>query len=153
MSNQGPFDNDNNQFVVSHELLELFRWLFEHEQEHLKKLISRALRDGFHQQLQHKSEGYDTPEELQQSVVDFFALLETLLYELVNETEVQKVIQRNLLPALDHIDSTVCDDNIVAMSAAKVTSMLEDDPLQDPKTALCKELLKRWKPSKKLSTN
>jgi hypothetical protein len=150
MAQQGPFDNDNSQFVVSHELLQLFKWLFEHEQEALKKIVGRALRNGLHETLVYAPD-YESPEELQQSVVDFFALLETLLYELINEAEVKKVIQRDLIPALDHIDLTACDDATVAMSAAKVTSMLEEDPLKDPKVALCKELLKRWKPSKKLN--
>ncbi len=149
--NQGPFDNDNNQFVVSYELLQLFKWLFDHEQEALKKLVSKALRNGLHETLAYQTEGFENPEELQQNVVDFFALLDTLLYELIHETETKKVIQRALIPALDQIDSKVCDDVTVAVTAAKVTSQLEDNPLQDPKTALCKELLKRWKPSKKLS--
>jgi hypothetical protein len=152
MTNQGPFDNDNNQFVVSYELLQLFRWLFEHEQETLKKLMGRALRNGLHEKLyMHLTAEPEITDDLQQSIVDLFALLETLLYELINENEVQKVVQRNLIPALDHIDSTACDITLLTVSAAKATAVLEENPHEDPKDILCKELLKRWKPSKKLS--
>lgn len=153
MNNQGP--NDSNQFVVSYELLQLFRWLFEHEQETLKKVMARALKNGLQEQLYShlKSAEAESTEELQQSIVDFFALLETLLYELINENEVKRIMQRNILPAIDHIDAAACDNSTVALSIAKATSLCENDPRKDPKEILFKELLKRWKPAKKLSHN
>lgn len=147
-------DNNNNQFVVSYELLHLFRWLFDHEQETMKKLMTKSLRNGLSDKLYaiqaHKEE---TTQEIQQSVVDFFALLETLLYEIINEEEVRRIVQRNLIPAIDHIDATVCDTATVALSLAKATSALENNPNTNAKEVLCKELLRRWKPAKKLSTH
>lgn len=148
------FDNDNNQFIISYELLQFFKWLLENEQETLKKLMARALRNGLHEKLYaHLAGQEDTEQDLQQNIVDFFALLEALLYDLVNENEVEKVVQRNLIPAINNIDSTACDTNTLAVSAAKATSLWENNPQKDPKDILCKELLKRWKPSKKISVN
>lgn len=151
---QGPFDNDNNQFVVSYELLQLFRWLLENEQDTLKKLIARSLQNGLNERLcSSQSCEPEIQEDLQQSIVDFFAVFDTLLYDAVNESEVKRVLQRNMIPAIDHIDSTMCDNSVLALSIAKATSTCENNPSEDPKDILCKELLKRWKPAKRIVTN
>jgi len=145
MNNPNSFDRDNNQFVVSPELLQLLQWLFENEQPALKKLVAQSLQRGLQLNPQ------ESPAELQQSVVDFFALLDTLLYEVLQEQDVKKIMERHLLPAIDHIDSTACDTATLAMSVEKTTASCQEHPHQNPKEILCKELLKRWKPSKKLS--
>ncbi len=152
--NQGPFDNDN-QFVVSYELLLLFRWLLENEEESLKKLINKALHNGFYNEIDTIPLSYEeeSQNELQHTLVDFFSLLETLLYELMSENEVKRVMQRSLIPAIDQIDATACDNNAMAISIAKATSAYEANPHADPKDILCKELLKRWKPAKEIVTN
>lgn len=155
MFDQGPFDNDNSQFVVSYELLQLFRWLFENEQESLKKLIEKALLNGLNDKLITLSSNKNnhSNHELQQSIVDFFALLETILYEITNENEVKKVVERNLIPAIDHIDSSVCDNKTVNSSVARAATLCQNNPNENPKEILCKELLKRWKPNKKITLN
>ncbi len=149
--NNGPFDNDTQQFVVSFQLLQLLRWLFEHEQETLKKVVNRALKNGLDEMLFQPAGRCESEDELQQSIVEFFSLLETLLYESLHEDETKKLKERILIPAVDHIDAAVCDDTLVALSVAKAASAIESNPYEDPKEVLCKELLKRWKPSKKLS--
>src|SRR5207253_161751 len=105
---QEPFNN--NQFVISYELLELFKWMLENEQDTLRKLIIKALYNGLNKKINcyspSKSENQD---ELQQSIIDFFALLDTLLYDAISETEVKQIVERNLIPAIDNIDSSMCD--------------------------------------------
>ena len=143
---------DNNQFVVSYELLQLLQWLIDYEQESIKKLITRSLHNGLQNQLNSPLRDLRNPhniEELQQNVVDFFALFEAMMLEIVNEDEVTNVLQRTMLPAIDHIDSSMCDNNTVAVSIAKARSAMENKTGENPKDVLCKELLKRWKPSKK----
>lgn len=149
--NHGPFDNDMRQCVVSYQLLQLLRWLYENEQEGLKKVIARCLKNGLEDTLYHQGEICESDEELQESMSEFFSLLEALLYELLNENDAQKVRQRVQIPAIDHIDAAVCDNTLVAMSLAKVADTMDRNPRKDPKEMLCKELLKRWKPAKKLS--
>ncbi len=151
MNNQEPFDNDDSQFVVSFELLCLLQWLFENEQETMKKLINKAFSNGLFEKL-HRRER-KCQEELQQSVLDFFSLLETLLYELLSEDEVKKIVQRNLMPSIDKIDSILYNDSNLAASVAKATAAYENNPKQNPNDILCKELLKHWKPSKKIALN
>lgn len=155
--NNEHFDNDNRQFIISYELLQLFRWLFENEQETLRNMIEQALNDGLEDRLNKasKSSDQELSDELQQSVVDYFSLLETFLYELVNEHEVKKVMQNNIIPEAAHIDITACDKNIISLSVAKATSSYnsKNADKETPKNILCRELLKRWKPSKKISLN
>lgn len=146
-----PFDNDLQQFVVSFQLLQLMRWLVEHEQEGLKKLIGRSLKDGLEEVLFYPAERDESDEELQQTIVEFFSLLESVLYEHVHEDEAKKLKKRVLIPAADHVDTAACDDTILAVSLDKAASTLENNPLEDSKEVLCRELLKRWKPAKKVA--
>ena len=156
--NQGPFDNDN-QFVVSLELLQLLRWLLEFEQEPLKKLVQRAINNGFQDKNNKRNLVFDfeSSEELQQAILDFFIMLETLLYESMDENEVKKVCQKDLIPAINNIDSRIYGNNILDASVAKAKAAFEHNPTakakDNVKAVFCKELLKRWKPSKKTIVN
>lgn len=151
------FDKDDGQqFVISSELLQLLRWLFEHEQEVLKKLISKSLANGLGETLknyEHQATDHEPIEELQLNIIEFFALLENLLYEAVEEAEVTKVMQKQLIPAINKIDMSACSNNTLASSVAKATSRYENNPKEDPKDLFLKELIKLWKPSKKNTLN
>lgn len=140
MAHNNPFDD--NQFVISYELLNLLQWLIENEQENLKKMVIRAQSNG-QRSLEHCSD------DIQQTVIDFFSLLDALLIEAEEEQQVQSAFQRVMIPAINHIDTSLCDSNAVAMSVAKATQALENKTGENPKEVLCKELLKRWKPNKK----
>jgi len=140
MAHNNPFDD--NQFVISYELLNLLQWLIDNEQETLKKMVLRANMNA-QRQVDHRSD------DIQQTVIDFFSLLDALLIETEQEYEVQTALQRVMIPAIDHIDTSMCDSNALALSVAKATQALENKTGENPKDVLCKELLKRWKPSKK----
>lgn len=140
---------NNNQCAISYRLLKLLQWLAENEQEELKKLITKAVTQGLNTCSTVITATEDNLEhELQESIVDFFALMETLLSEIAHEDELKQAMQRQLIPALDHIDSSICDTATVASSVAKATSNFDDNS-ENIKQILFKELLKRWKPSKK----
>jgi hypothetical protein len=146
-----PLSGDNSYFVVSQELITLIVWLIEHEQESLKKLIVRALRHGLAAELQKKESSKELPinqEELQQQIVDFFALLETLIYETTSENEVEHALQRSMIPAIQHIDSKLCDTQAMELSIEKATKAAKKRT-ENPKEVFCRELLRRWKPLKK----
>jgi len=53
------------------------------------------------------------------------------------------------MPAIDQIDSTVCDDATMRFSIEKTTRKIEHNPDINPREQLLKELLKRWKPHNK----
>ena len=147
--NHDPFDPDVRQLALSLQLLELIKWLSEHEQEGLKRLIAHAVQNGLQERLAQPLTD-ESEVELQEGIVEIFSLMEALLYEVMHEDKTKKLSKS--IPAIDHIDGTV-DEHLVSLSAATTAHTLECDPSIDPKEELCKELLRRWKPSKKLGMN
>lgn len=143
--------NDNAQFVLSHELLYLLRWLIEHDANKLKKIITKAVASGLREEMQKvdNTAEFNLSEDMHHSIIDFFELLEELLLDAINEHVSQKAREKNLLPTIDQIDSTVCDDATVRFSVEKATKKIELNPNANPKEQLLKELLKRWKPHNK----
>lgn len=144
-----PDKFDNSQCAISYRLLKLLQWLAENEPEAIKKLIAKAVQQGLDTDATPASSKEDHLEnELQESIVDFFSLMEALLSEVLHEDELKQTMQRQLIPALDHIDGSICDTATVASSIAKATSNFDNNS-ENIKQILFKELLKRWKPSKK----
>jgi hypothetical protein len=150
-NNNSLFDTSNSQFVLSYELLSLLQWMTEHDAERLKKIIARGLKSGLRQELQRTKELTESQrvEGAQHNVVEFFGLLEALMHETLHEHTEQTAREKNLMPVIDHIDSTVCDDATIRSSVEKATAKLHAHPHNDPHDTLFKELLKRWKPAKK----
>ena len=145
---------ENSQCVISYRLLKLLQWLVEHEQEGLKALIVRSIHAGVNITPEKSlSNDIELESELQQSVVDYFSLLEILLSEVVDEDGLKQTMQRQLIPALDRIDSSFCDSATVASSIDKIVSRPIPHSKEMVKQVVFKELLKRWKPAKKPSIN
>lgn len=142
---------NDNQLTVSYELLYLMQWLLEHEPAKLKKLIEQSLQSGLRENLQTVSQSTDlrNAEDIQYSVVDFLTLMETLLHETINEQNMKKIMEKKLMPAIDHIDNKECDQATVDFSVEKASSKLENNPQENPQEILFQELLKCWKPNKK----
>lgn len=146
---------NEEHFVVSAELLKLLQWLVTYEQESLKKLLVSALNQGLKYELddQIESSKEQDSQDLQESIVDFFTLLEMLLHETTHEHAATSQLQRSMIPAIYHIDTTECDEASVAQSVAKATDAVRNKTGENPKEVLCKELLRRWKPLKKAFAN
>lgn len=146
-------NQQNNQFVISYELLHLLQWIVEHGSEKLKKMVGKALAGGLRERIQ-KSEAEGHPaQEMQESIVEFFALLEGLLGETMNEQALLKAHQKNLIPALDQIDTSICDNRTVQSSLEKATTQMRHNPEANAHDLLYQEILKRWKPNKKSTLN
>ncbi len=145
----------DNQFVLSYELICLLRWLMDHDSAKLKKMVMHALMSGLKDELERNNPLDDatTLENIQESIIDFFEMFEALLLESTNELAIQKAFEQDLIPAIDQIDSTVCDDATVRSSIEKATSDIDKHPQKNPKELLFKELLRRWKPNKKNALN
>jgi len=160
------FYEKDNQFVISYELLCLLRWIIYNDSNKLKKIIKKALESGLREELLKRNNKIDEPfgqegenpestlEDIQMSMLDFFAMLEDLLIESLNEQTVKNALEKNLMPAIDQIDSSVCDDATVRFSIERATAKKERNKSpQHLKEVLLKELLKRWKPRKKKILN
>jgi hypothetical protein len=150
MNNQ---DNDSPrnsaQFVLSYELLALLRWLVDQHEETLKNIVGHALSAGLHEELQklERTEDATYLHEIQHSITDFLTTLEALLIEMVGERIRQKAQYKDLAPAVEKIDSTICDQALVDVSIEEAASKLKMNPRANPKELLFKELLRRWKPA------
>jgi len=147
---------ETDQFVISHELLCLLRWLIENDADRIKRVISRALGHGLREKLNNLQRVNDEHalDEAQLNILEFFALLEILLAESLEEHAVKNAVEKGLMPAIEHIDPSVCANEIVhyglERANAKMARKLNGEKPQD---ILLKEILKNWKPTKKQSAN
>jgi hypothetical protein len=150
--NNDSFSHDSNaQFALSYELLHLLRWLEQHDTEKLKKIVSKAVAHGLHDEIQKTSAMINQSilEDMHHSIINFFELLDIILADTINEHVEKKAREKNLLPTLDHFDASLLDQNIVRSSLEKTTKKLDSHPHINAKDQLCKELLKKWKPANK----
>jgi hypothetical protein len=155
MNNDSFSQDANSQFALSYELLRLLQWLSKHDVGKLKKMISRAMAQGLHEEIQQVDTLSDSTllEDMQHSMIDFFELLDNLLADAISEHVEQKAREKNLLPTIDQIDSSMCDNETVRFSVEKTTKKLDHYPNTNPKEQLLKELLKKWKPTNKNCMN
>jgi hypothetical protein len=124
--NQKTFLENDDQFIVSYELLYILQWLMTYEKEAFTHLVHKAFRQG--SQTSNEYDTYDQIEEaeyLQSSVIDFFSFLEEEVENVAQAESIKHIMQKNLLKTLDHID---------------------------PKDFFLKKLLKKWNPKKDKNT-
>lgn len=145
MSNQHN-NAPSDQFILSYELLKLMREIVEHHDDEFKQFLASILAR------QTESSQHEEPlsgEELQFAITDFLSLMEVLLIEIRNEEVTSSLLQRQLMPAVDHIDTANIDRETIANSIIDATAKFEKNPAKNPQELLFKELLRNWKPAKK----
>jgi len=153
MNGNDPFETPPEQLALSYELLYLLQWIVAHEHEALQQLIEQAMRNkrlsDHHQADFHEQ----SDEDLQESILDLFCLLDALLLESEHQTSMNKAVEQDLMPSINQIDSSACDDATVLMSLDQTTAQLDAHPEQDAKKVLYEELLRRWEPDEQTLTN
>lgn len=148
--------NDQGQVVLSYELLFLLQWIMEREADALKKIVVRALKNGFNSadfKINEVIEMQISDPIVHESIIDFLSLIDSLLLEATTELDVQKHAELTLIPALKQIDSTMCNEDVVQSSLKKANAHLHSNSKQNAQEVLLKELLRRWKPDKKVLSN
>lgn len=152
--NKNNFDPEN-QCELSYQLLYLLRWLAEYETPALKKLVTHAVQQGLGHYLTQSDSVMNGKDNnlLQTSIIDFLDLLDAILHETLNEHNMQKALQQNLMPSVHKIDSNVCGSSTLLSSLEKTTARLEQQPKANAQELLYKEILRQWKPSKKRLMN
>lgn len=153
MNNDSFSHDSNSQFALSYELLHLLKWLGQHDTDKLKKIISKAVAHGLHDNIQKtiSLSDHNILEEMHHGIIDFFEILDTLLGDAINDHVEQKAREKNLLPTIDHFDSSLLDNETLRCSVENTTKKLDLNPHMNPKEQLCKEFLKKWKPLNKQS--
>ncbi len=150
MNNIKLSSENNTQLTISYELLYLLQWLIEHDDSRLKQMITKALALGLREEMQKTEKSNELVDEMcYQTIIDFFELMEELLAESIGEHIEKKAREKNLMPVIDQIDSTVCDDATMRFSIERTTTKIENDPDINPQEQLFKELLKSWQPPNK----
>lgn len=149
---------NQEQFELSIELLYLLYWLIEHDPTSLKKLVDHAVKHNFKSEVEallksHSDDINASFEELQGSVGEFLHFADALLFESMQEHTMKQAVQKKLLPALEHIDSSICDQEIVADSVERATHNLNESNQDNTQELVLKELLKQWQPDKKTAIN
>ncbi len=150
MNNIKLSSENNTQLTISYELLYLLQWFIEHDDSRLKQMITGALSQGLREEMQKTEKSNELVDEMYyHTIIDFFELMEELLAESIREHIEKKAREKNLMPTIDQIDSTLCDDATMRFSIEKTTTKIENDPDINPKEQLLKELLRSWKPHNK----
>ena len=154
--NNDSFSHDStSQFALSYALLNLLKWLERNEADKLKKIISKAVAHGLHDEIKQVNTLSDPHllEEMHHGIIEFFELLDGLLLDAINDHVEQKAREKNLLPTIDQFDSSLLDHETVRSSLENTTKTLDLNPHMNAKEQLCKELLKKWKPLNKQNFN
>ena len=154
MKKNNSFNNDN-QFVISYELISLLEWILKHGDNQLKALIKKAMKASAIKKNTIENDISATTmyplEDIQSIITHFFELVETIIAEIHEEQSMQQAIAQDLLPTIDKVDHNLCDIMTLHSSISKVTSKIEEKPCdqETAKELLFKEILKQWKPKKK----
>ena len=134
--------NGNDQFIISKELINLMQNIIDLYSESFKEVIAQA----------QKNTNPQNPEfdlkDAQDTILEFLNLMEMLSYEIKHENIVTQHLQLQLMPSINHIDQTTCDEDTVISSIEDATDQMEKNPKANPQELLYKELLKRWTPTK-----
>jgi len=141
-----PFDD--NYFAISQELLTIMAHLVDEYPQELHDLIKKAQKTVPAGQTK-EVEAQDAHEY----IIDFLSLMELFVYQAKNEVEVDTHLTKQLMPAIDHIDQTSCGQETVNSSVEHASNQKAKNPQINAQEILYKELLKRWKPTKKTSVN
>lgn len=140
---ESPVIFEEYNILVSAELLRFLQWLCEQEQEALKHLVRKALRD-----TTEESSLAPTPtaEELKEHITQFFATLDALILETSHEESAQRDFNHLLVPAINHVDVTQCTPETIAKSIDKLSAAPGLKTSPEAKEIFCRALLRNWTP-------
>ena len=152
-----PFNTDN-KFVLSHELLTLLIWVLDYEEKALIALIKKAVITGlkndssYNPAVFNEARHEELAEDAHNTVAYFFNIMESHMVEIMHEQSIKRASEKNLLPAIDQLNTSDFDDETVQLCIAKATNLPKDSK-RTAKEALCKELLRNWNPQKNQVVN
>lgn len=146
MSNEHFFEEE--QFVISPELLHILHWLMKYEEAALSELVAQAYYKGFEEKIK-KQDMYDqiqSSSDLQNSVVDFLNFLEHQISNLNNQAHTKTIIHPNVINTLDRIDPKQFDFETIKSTVLATADKMRPKNNADARKMFLKELLKQWEP-------
>lgn len=151
-------------FSLSLELIYLMNWLLKNEKTHIKKLVGKAIENGFLNELE-QIENYDNASVdinfLHNTILDFLIFLENTLLEKLNKEEMSITSKEKLKKTLQKINPHKIDMKTIWLSMQQTKSKtlqqeknnstnIENQLNQNDqlKRVLFAQLLKNWSPKK-----
>jgi len=144
---------EDDQFVISYELLHVLHWLLKYEEKALSKLVTQAFIKGFEAKLKQKDvySKIQHSDDLQNSILSFFSFLEDNIAAISNTENSKKIMDQNIIKALDHIDPKRFDYETIKSTVLATAGKIKTSSKICPKELFLKELLKQWNPKKEKS--
>ncbi|KKR95952.1 MAG: hypothetical protein UU47_C0022G0013 [candidate division TM6 bacterium GW2011_GWE2_41_16] len=138
---------DSENVSITEETLQTIEWLVEYDQEILKALLLRTYQKRCAYEINQMQQL-----DPQETVLKLLSLVDILHQEIIEESAAQHVLQNALIPTIKQLDTSSFGKKTVEQSTHKAltkkTKMLSKE---NKKAILCRELLRRWKPTKKQS--
>jgi hypothetical protein len=148
MAHKKLLENED-QFIVSYELLYILQWLVTYERAAFAELIRKAFLKGSQDQNYATNlEQTEEAEYLQNSVIEFFNFLQQEVVQVSENEAMKEIIQTNLLKTLDHIDAKIFDPAIIKASMMATAEKVHPLENKQAKDYFLKQLLKKWTPKK-----
>ena len=150
-----PYES-NSHLALSYQLLSLLKWLVENDNGTLKMIMEDALQQGALENFKKCNFHNEDPQailDMQDTIIDFFGLLETYLQETINDRAHQKIKAKSLMPTLEHIDATLYDNDSLQTTVESTASRIDKNPHKNPKQLLYETLLEQWEPTAETTQN
>ena len=147
--NHKQFLENEDQFIVSYELLYILQWLMIYEKEALAQLVHKAFIQGSQAASQYEHQDHhEETEQLQSSVIDFFSFLENEVDNVAQAESIKHIMEKNLIKTLDHIDPKVFDPAIIKACMMATAEKVHPERNHQAKDYFLKQLLRKWTPKK-----
>lgn len=151
----------NANVSLSFELILLLDWLLKHEKAQLNNLVKHALENGFMQEIEKVSpEGSPhLSEQFYHSILEFLLFFEQALLQNLVAINVDEATNNAIVPLIKKIDFENMDVKTLWLSMQQTKDKIsksKSDLDQQPEkinNLLFEQLLKNWKPGKKIPMN
>lgn len=144
-------NNQTEHLTISREVIIILKWLITNEESKIQKILTNALKKGLYSQLHTPAETF-SHELAAQELEDFFVFLENSLSTAITQKIAEDTHHHHMIPALDKIDSSLCDTQTIRIGLEKASQKIAKNPQQsNPTEILFQEILKQWKP--RIKTN
>ncbi len=139
---------EEEQFVISQELLYILHWLLKHEEAELSKIITKAYTKGFEEKLKKQDmlDQIQQDDDLQSSVLHFFNFLEHHIHTMASQESSKKIMHLNVMETLDHIDPKRFNYETIKSTVIATADKIKPKNQHQAKSMFLKELLKQWNP-------
>lgn len=146
---------------LSFELILLLDWLLKHDKEQLNNLVKHALENGFMQEIEKVTpESYPhLSDQFYNSILEFLLFFEQALLQNLVAINVDEATNNAILPLIKKIDFEHLDVKTLWLSMQQTKEKIsksKNDQAQQPEqinNLLFEQLLKNWKPGKKIPMN